>query len=223
MDWIHDYQLFLFDFDGLLADTDKLQFLAYKRTCANYGLILDWDERQYAQLATFCTDGLKQELTNRYPLLHKKWDEFYREKKNTYIKILHEQGTDLMPGVADLLQALADADIPRCVVTHSPKNHMDVICKQHSVLETIPNWITREDYLKPKPDPECYQLAISRFAKPEDKVVGFEDSPRGLKALTGTSAKAFLVTTLLEKPDLEKFSAQMKFEYIPTFLQLCSK
>ncbi len=223
MDWIHHYQLFLFDFDGLLADTEKLHFLAYKYTCTNRGLTLNWNERQYAQLATFCANGLKRELTSRYPELLKKWDEFYLEKKNTYAKILLEQGTELMPGVADLLEALADADIPRCVVTHSPKDHMKLIRKQHPILETIPNWITREDYSKPKPDPECYQLAIARFAKPGDKVVGFEDSPRGLKALTGTSAKAFLVTTLVEKPELEKLSTEMKFEHTPTFLQLCSE
>src|SRR3990167_1344305 len=127
MDWIHNYQLFLFDFDGLLVDTEKLHFLAYQRTCARRGLTLDWNERQYAKLATFCANGLKRELTRRYPDLLGGWDEFYLEKKSTYTKILYEQGTELMPAVADLLQALAKTTIARCVVTHSPKDHMAVI------------------------------------------------------------------------------------------------
>ena len=33
MDWIKKYQLFLFDFDGLLVNTEEMHFLAYKQMC----------------------------------------------------------------------------------------------------------------------------------------------------------------------------------------------
>lgn len=223
MDWIQHYQLFLFDFDGVLADTEKLHFLAYKRVCENRNLVLDWDEHQYAQFATFCANGLKRELTRKYPHLLDQWDDFYAEKKRVYTEILHEVGTELMPGVADLLEKLHKMQIPRCVVTHSPSDHLNVIKKQHPILQTIPNWVTRENYSEPKPNPECYRLAISRYAKKGDKIIGFEDSPRGLEALTRTDATAYLVTTLLEKEALEKLGRTMQFEHVPSFLSLGTK
>ena len=191
--------------------------------CENRNLVLGWNEREYAQYATFCANGLKRELTSRYPQLLDCWDDFYAEKKEVYTKILHDRGTELMPGVAALLKRLEKAQIARCVVTHSPSDHLAVIKKQHPILQTIPNWVTREHYNEPKPHSECYKLAISRYAKPGDRVVGFEDSPRGLQALTGTDAKAFLVTTLLEQEELEHLGRKMNFEHVTSFPALDSE
>ena len=43
MNWISNYDLFLFDLDGLLVDTEKLHFEAYKRLCSRFGYELAWD------------------------------------------------------------------------------------------------------------------------------------------------------------------------------------
>ncbi|MCH9609645.1 MAG: Protein CbbY [Chlamydiales bacterium] len=220
MDWIHNYQLFLFDFDGLLADTEKLHFLAYKTALANRGWQLNWDEHQYAQVATFSANGLRKKLTKEYPDLVEGWETFYLEKKKMYLKILAEMGTTLMPGVESLIKAVSEAEIQSCVVTHSPIEQMRVLQKHHPILNSISHWITREDYENPKPHPECYQLAISKFAKPGDQIIGFEDAPRGLQALTKTEAKAILVTKLLGKEELKELSSEMTFAHVPTLVEL---
>lgn len=43
MEWTQDYHLFLFDFDGLLVDTEALHLEAYRRMCAEKGHTLDLD------------------------------------------------------------------------------------------------------------------------------------------------------------------------------------
>ena len=45
-----DYDLFLFDFDGTLADTEALHHRAYVRMCGNRGFVLDWDFEKYPSL-----------------------------------------------------------------------------------------------------------------------------------------------------------------------------
>lgn len=47
--------------------------------------------------------------------------------------------------------------------------------------------------MKPKPDPECYLRAIALCAQPGDRIIGFEDSLRGLQALQQTSALPVLI------------------------------
>ena len=47
-----------------------------------------------------------------------------------------------------------------------------MIRKKNPLLDSIPNWITSEDYTHPKPDPECYQIAIKKFKKSGGQVVG---------------------------------------------------
>jgi beta-phosphoglucomutase len=183
MQWIHHYQLFLFDFDGLLVNTEEIHYQAYKRMCAGRGFQLKWDFNRYTQAAHLDADALRDQIYAEFPALQ-------NQEPNWNV---HEGAVQLMPGVDQLLRALQEAQILRCVVTHSALELIQIIRSQNPVLNTIPNWITREDYARPKPHPDCYQLAIERFAKPQDQVIGFEDTPRGLNALRQTRAQAILI------------------------------
>lgn len=196
MQWIHKFNLFLFDFDGLLVNTEEIHFMAYKRMCAGRGFKLDWDFDRYCQIAHYSAEGLKIAIYEKFPMLKKiepSWEVLYAEKKQAIIDLLNEDAVHLMPGVEALLQHLEEANIPRCVVTHSPDELVTVVRKKNPILNTIPTWITREHYHHPKPNPECYLKAIEMMAKPEERVIGFEDTPRGLRALMGTRAQPVLI------------------------------
>lgn len=196
MDWIHEFQLFLFDFDGLLVDTEQFHFQAYQRMCAGRGFHLDWTFEKYASIALHSAEGLKNEVYASFPALQKmepNWKVLYEEKRQAILQLFREKPIPLMEGVEELLEALARANIPRCVVTHSGQELVSSIRKKNPILDTIPHWITREHYSHAKPNPECYQLAISQLANESDKIIGFEDSIRGLEALLGTKAKPVLI------------------------------
>lgn len=215
MDWIHNYQLFLFDFDGLLVNTEELHYFAYKKMCSARGFNLDWNFNRYCQAAHYDATGLRDQIYNYLPELQTQepnWDILYAEKKQAILDLIAEGAVHLMPGVEKLLKALQDADIKRCVVTHSPDSLINAVRKQNPLLDSIPNWITREHYSHPKPHSECYLTAIERFAKPEDRVIGFEDTPRGLQALLGTRAKAVLICRA-QYPEIPEYIAKGALHY----------
>ncbi|WP_228840642.1 HAD family hydrolase [Candidatus Protochlamydia phocaeensis] len=196
MQWIHHYQLFLFDFDGLLVNTEHLHYQAYLRMCAQRGFTLNWSFQRYSDAAHHQPTALRDQIYAEFPALQAQepnWSVLYEDKKRAFLALLQEGAAQLMPGVHSLLLALQQADIRRCVVTHSPLAVIQTIREQNPILDTIPYWITREDYTHPKPHPECYQLAIKRYAREDDRIIGFEDSPRGLNALLQTPAKAVLI------------------------------
>ena len=210
MNW-QDYDLICFDFDGVLVDSESLHFEAYKQMCAKRGISLKWDEEQYAQFALYSADGLRKALLKEYPQLREvSWEELYAEKKAAYQAIL-EQRVELMPGVEKLLEGLKG--LPTCVVTNSARAQIEKIREMHPILNTIPRWITREDYSNPKPDPECYKFA----AKDSKRVIGFEDSPRGLRALLGSGAEGILVTSVLAKAEIEKMQQEADFRHVDSF------
>ncbi len=199
MNWINNYQLFLFDFDGILVNTEELHQEAYVQMCKGRGEQLTWDFPRYCMAAHFESTGLRDQIYAEFPPLFNKepdWAVLYKEKKDAYKNLLKSGAVQLMPGVEKLLLALQAANIKRCVVTHSPEEHVNLIREQNPLLNSIPKWFTREDYSHAKPHPECYLKAISELGEQGDHIIGFEDTPRGLKALQATKAQAVFVSTV---------------------------
>lgn len=209
MKWIDHYQLFLFDFDGLLVNTEEMHYNAYKRMMQRRGVDFTWDFNRYCQSAHYTSDRFRKEVFIDFPALKEQdptWEILYKEKQEAIQEILKENPPNLMEGVEKLLNHLHDSGIKHCVVTHSPFELIFTVRKIHPVLDRIPFWITRNDYTHPKPDPECYRLAITKYSVPHDKIIGFEDTPRGLTALLGTEATPVLVT-------------KVPYPEIPSFIQ----
>ncbi len=204
MQWIHDYDLFLFDFDGLLVNTEELHFRAYKQMCDRFGFDLDWSFQQYAEIAHISSQGLREEIYKKFPGLaasYPHWDELYQEKTLSYLDLLRRGQVQLMPGAGEFLHEIVKRNKKTCVVTNSSRQMVEAIIDCHPALQLIDVWVTREDYDKPKPDPECYIKAIKEFISTEGKAIGFEDSPRGLQALLNSDAAAVLITEI-EYPTL---------------------
>lgn len=218
MQQIDDFQLFLFDFDGLLINSEEIHFLAYQRMCASHGCHLDWTFDRYCQTAHYSGEGLKNELFQLFPQLKAQdpsWTKLYAEKQENVRQLFLEGAAHLMPGVQEFLEFLSHKKVTSCVVTHSPDQLVNVMRKNFAIFDTIQHWITRGHYEKPKPDPECYLKAIELYAKPTERVMGFEDTPRGLTALMGTRAQPVLICTASypEIPDFVSKGAQ----HYPTF------
>jgi HAD superfamily hydrolase (TIGR01509 family) len=193
MNWIRNFHLFLFDFDGLLVDTEALHYQAYINTLAKRGYLLNWSYSRYSEMAHLNATAIREGLYADFPDLDPNWAQIYEEKKQIYLQLLASGAVKLMPGVELLLRALENENIRRCVVTHSPFEQTRAIRSRLPVLDTIPHWITRENYEKSKPDPECYFKAIELHGHLGDRIIGFEDSARGLKALAATPALPVLV------------------------------
>lgn len=219
MHWIHQYQLFLFDFDGLLVNTEEIHYLAYKRMFSDRGFNFSWSFSRYCQAAHYHAEGLRDQVYAEFSQLQAvepNWSVLYAEKKRAVLALINEGAVQLMPGVEQLLKALDEAKIKRCVVTHSPVELVQSVRQQNPVLNTIPTWITREYYTNPKPHSECYLKAIEMLADENDRIVGFEDTPRGLSALLGTRAKSVLICEA-QYPEIPAFIKQGVVHY-PTFL-----
>lgn len=193
--------------------------------CSDRGFTLNWSEKVYIQHAMYTATGVKEGIYRQLPDLEREepcWDVLYREKKKAYLELLLNEGVSLMPGVTELLVALEKANIKRCVVTHSPADQIALIRKQQPLLDSIPIWITREDYTQPKPSSECYERAISKMHASGMRIIGFEDSPRGLKSLLGTAAEGVLITDYFEPSEIRALSdvVDREFSYFSSFPEM---
>lgn len=223
MKWISEYNLFLFDFDGLLVDTERLHYQAYIELCAKHGFQLQWSFSRYSVAAHHHSDELRKQIYAEFPELQAMepdWKILYEEKKAIFLDLVENGKVPLMQGVEELLIALQNEKIKRCVVTHSAQSLINKIRKLNPILDTIPHWVTREDYKLPKPHPECYQIAIAKYSQPGDRIIGFEDSPRGMHALIETPAEPILICPSESSYIENLLLDHPKVRYYPSFLAI---
>ncbi|MCP5492584.1 MAG: HAD family phosphatase [Chlamydiales bacterium] len=196
---LNDFDLFLFDFDGLLVDTEHLHYQAYKATLEGHGHLLPWSLTDYFTIAQVSSEHLRTTILKTFPSLNAiGWDQIYSEKKANYLKLLKDNKTQFMPGALSLLEFLHKNNIPSAVVTHSPLIQVKTIRSQLPQLTLIPHWFTREDYENPKPAPDGYLKALSVLNS--QKPIGFEDSIRGLESLQAAKIPAVLVRPPIYPP-----------------------
>jgi len=202
MDWIQKYQLFLFDLDGLLVNTEEIHYRAYCQMCYGRGYELPWSFSEYFRIAQLDAKAPERHIYAALPKLQKEepnWTVLYAEKKSAFLHLLQEEPAPLLPGADAMLALLAKAQKKRAVVTHSAKELVTLLRQQNPLLDTIPHWFTREDYSQPKPAPDGYLKAIATLAEPHDTIIGFEDSLRGMNALMATAAKPVFINSIDEE------------------------
>ncbi|MEM8727529.1 MAG: HAD family phosphatase [Chlamydiota bacterium] len=194
MSWIFDYSPIFFDLDGLLVNTEHLHFKAYREMLHGNGVSFPWDFPSFAAAAHNSAEGLYELIASHAPSLvsSKTWETLYNEKKNEYAKLLKAESPDLMPGASMILETVRKGKIPHAVVTHSTEKQTEMIREKIPDLDRIPHWITRENYRNPKPAPDAYLKAAELLGQSE-KMLGFEDTLRGIRALEGAAITPVLV------------------------------
>lgn len=219
MSWILEYSPIFFDFDGLLVNTEHLHYQAYQRMMEGNGAGFPWDFPTFASVAHKNSHGLRELITSHTPSLvqTKSWDTLYDEKKGEYAKLLEMGDLDLMPGAQAILETVQMAEIPHAVVTNSTHAQTEKIRQKIPVLNKIPHWITREDYENSKPAPDAYLKAIEVLGKSE-KMLGFEDALRGIRALEGASITPVLICPP-DHPQMAEISKN-SMHYYPSFISM---
>lgn len=220
MKWIEHFDVFLLDFDGLLVDSEKIHFKAYQMLCQDYGCTLTWSLNDFFRLAHTQANGISQALYLEFPSLYAsepRWEILYQKKKQFYNQLLTDpsvtQHLGLMPGVADFLYHLERLNKDRFVVTNSLKDSVDLVRKSFPILNTIPHWITREMYSRPKPYPDGYEKVLQNLDKTGVRTVGFEDSFKGLKALQEAKVETCVLICSPNHPQLKEVNPKPFYHF----------
>ena len=225
--WVKQFEGLLFDLDGLLVNTEKLHFSAYIKVLESRGYSLNWNFSTFCRMAHRGTNSLQDAIYAYFPQLQKNasyWQEIYQEKKTTYLQMLKEGNIEYMPGVDRLLQIIKSKEIKCCIVTNSPQEETTLIRQALPQLDVIPLWVTREQYERPKPDPDAYLVALKKLKRKQENIIGFEDSWRGLKALQSAGIKGVLICPSSHLPVYEEMPKDTirfdSFEEIPDKIEL---
>ena len=184
----------LFDFDGLLVNTEQLHFQAYREMVEDKDETFDVDFLTFASHAHTGSTNLKNYLLSTFDNLKGyKWEDLYAEKQERYIKLVLTGDLDFMPGAKSYVELLLDEKKKMAVVTNSTKALIDAVKERLPGLDAIPVWVTREKYQHAKPAPDAYLAGLKHFSAGAEDAIGYEDSLRGVKSVADAGIEPILI------------------------------
>ena len=179
------YKGIIFDLDGTLFDTTKVNFYSYKEAlnAINYDMDYDFFIKE-------CYGKHYKEFLPKMGLNENEMEIVHKIKKNTYNRYLNV--AKINTHLFNMLESLKKEYHIALVTTASQKNSKEILdfFNKRELFELI---IAAEDVENKKPNPEGFIKAMTYFnINPEDTLI-FEDSDVGIEAAIKSKANIFKV------------------------------
>jgi HAD superfamily hydrolase (TIGR01509 family) len=163
---------FIFDFDGLILDTETPLIDAYAEVHAAHGVPFDRSAfLRSVGHADYAFDP---------------WHGFSPHADRAALELQRRAAKDaimlqqpILPGVIALLEAARAADLRVGLASNSNHAWVDAHLTRLGLFERFDFIACREDAPSPKPEPDLYKLVLNRFGLRGHEAVAFEDSHTG--------------------------------------------
>ncbi|TAH01460.1 MAG: HAD family phosphatase [Sphingobacteriales bacterium] len=187
----------IFDMDGTLVATTEADFLAWQKLFIQYGKQLTFED-YYPLLGRKSADVVKLGLG----LTGKPAEEAMAMKMGLFADIVAEHGVETLPDVRSLLEKLYDAGIPMALATSSRKKKMELVMQTVGLEKFFSVFVTGEEVVKGKPDPQIFQLAASRLQMPAERCIVVEDTVSGVRAAKAAGMTCVAISTTHDRDEL---------------------
>lgn len=185
----------IFDFDGLIIDSETPLFDIWARIYEERGQRLTMDDWQhalgtqggfdpYAHLATRLA-----QVVDRAALAAYVTEEHWR--------LCGEQ--PLLPGVRDRLAEARALGLAAAVASSSPSAWVQPWLDTHDLMPFLQAVCTRDDVRHVKPAPDLFLAAAARLGVPPAACIVFEDSPNGIRAAHAAGMRVVAIPNTLTR------------------------
>ena len=175
---------FIFDLDGVITDTAKFHYQAWKALADSLGIPIDETFNETLK-GISRMDSLDRILAhghreNAFTPAEK--EALAQQKNDHYVQLLEHLTTeDVLPGVVPLLQQAQARHIP-CAVASASKN-APLILEKLGVRAYFATIVDPDSLSKGKPDPEIFLAAADSIGVLPQNAIGFEDAQAGIDGL----------------------------------------
>jgi len=166
----------LFDLDGTLADTEPLQWQAYRTVLAAFAVDVGIDEYRHHWIAV---EGGAEYACRTYRLPIDASE--LRARKTVEYRRLIMAGVAPRPGARAVLERLGSA-CRLAVATNTVRAEAELVLGHLGVRDLLHALIAREDYVHGKPAPDAYRAAARALGLAPAECAVVEDTTRGVRA-----------------------------------------
>lgn len=185
-----DSNAVLFDFDGVIVDTEWAIYQAWRRTFLAHGHDLPLELYTHCIGSDFATWSPKTHLEDLTGASFD-WHQLDAARQQEIMGELEGEGA--MPGVVCLLDALRRNQIRLAVVSSSSHHWVDGWLEKLLLSSYFETTVCRGDASRIKPAPDLYQEAARRLGLPPGECLVIEDSFNGLVAAKDAGMRVWAV------------------------------
>ena len=194
-------QAVIFDFDGVIVDTEPIHYQAFQDVLAQYNIGFSWDEYVNIYMGFDDRDAFIECYKNKKKELGKEHLSNLIAQKAVSFQSIIQNGVNAYPGVIDLINELHKSKIPMAICSGALKSDINPILEQFKIKDFFKIIVTAEDVTKSKPDPESYKITFEKLIQIYDQnIISKEytavivDTPAGIQSALQNGLKIIAVT-----------------------------
>jgi len=199
----------IFDFDGIIVDTESLHYRSFQELLEPLGIGFTWPEYVKTYMGFDDRDAFLEAFRARGKELDEQGLRALVASKSRIFQEVIRQGVTAYPGVVGMLASLRASGLPLAICSGALRSDITPILAQLGIAHCFHTIVTADDVRKSKPDPECYSLAFhrlldahpSRISSP-GKCLAIEDTPAGIRAAKLAGLHVLAVTNSYSEKEL---------------------
>jgi beta-phosphoglucomutase len=192
------YEAILFDFDGVLVDSEPVHFECWQEILQTFDMHLDWETYRTHGIGVPDRDFMSMVCQHAgRPLEVDRLLAEYPRKKELFLSRMLERQS-FPAGVLNLLPQLHDYQL--AVVTSSGQSEVEPILRDAGIHGFFHTVVYGGDVKKLKPAPDPYLLAVQKLGVQTALVV--EDSDAGEASARAAGLDVLRVRSPEEMPEL---------------------
>ncbi len=169
----------VFDFDGLILDTETPEFYAWQEIYQRHGATIQLSEWLLCVGSTYAAFNPYETLKVR---ANKPVDQDQVKSDLHEISWNETQKKKPLPGVIEYLETARQTGLKIGLASSSKRNWVYGNLERLQLLEYFDSICIAEDVEQVKPDPALYQLSVKRLGVQPHEAIAFEDSINGMRS-----------------------------------------
>lgn len=190
----------VFDFDGIIVDSEPLHYRAFQKALEPLGAGFSWTEYVEKYMGFDDRDAFREAFrVAGLPLSDARLAELIAQKAALFHDVAAE-GVIAYPGVIQLINSLSGAT-PLALCSGALRSDIEPVLQMLSLSAAFDCLVTAEEVPASKPDPASYLLAIEKLQQvfPEAMItaagsVAIEDTLAGITSASRAGLKVLAVT-----------------------------
>lgn len=172
---------FIFDLDGVVVDTAKYHYLAWKKLANQLGFEFTIDQNELFKGVSRkrCLEILLD--IGGVIATQKQFDTWMIEKNEDYLRYIEAMdSSEILPDVPKVLNYLKAKDIP--IALGSASKNARPILEKVNLLSYFDVIVDGNHVTKAKPNPEVFLMAAEQLGLNPENCIVFEDAVAGIQA-----------------------------------------